>query len=168
MTVTNVFEGKTWGFIFFFLTGPKSFKSVSFFCENHLKIFVFRRTQMDFHGFVRIPLCGGHSAFDAITSEDGAKHFRDIGKYTKYSRVNNIVNVEYTSIFGTTSQEMTIGYRIVTFRGKGPMGVTFGGSWTHLSDGIHLEQTVWGIPRLMSSIVQKRVNRALEDLQKLV
>lgn len=123
---------------------------------------------MDFHGHVKIPLCGGHAAFSSLTAEDGAKHFRDIGKYTKYSRLGNVVNVEYTSLWGTTSQELQIGYRRITFQGKGPMGVTFGGSWTHLSDGIHLEQTVWGIPRLMSSIVQKRVNRALEDLQRLV
>lgn len=123
---------------------------------------------MDFHGHIKIPLGGGHSAFDSLTTEDGAKYFRDIGKYTKYTRVNNIVKVEYSSVFGTTSQEMNIGYRRITFTGNGPMGVTFGGSWTHLSDSIHLEQTIWGIPRLMSSIVQKRVNRALEDLAALV
>lgn len=131
--------------------------------SGDLKTFCFVKP-MDFHGFVRIPLGGGHAAFSALTSEDGARYFRDIGKYTKYSRLGNVVNVEYTSVFGTTSQDMIIGYRRITFTGNGPLGITFGGSWTHLSDGIHLEQTVWGIPRFMGGIVQKRVDRALQDI----
>jgi hypothetical protein len=123
---------------------------------------------MDFHGSIKIPLCGGDIAFSLLGSFEGATYFRDIRKYTSYSREGNVVKVQYKTGWGTTSQELNLGYRRITFRGKGPLGVTFGGSWTHLSDSIQLEQTVWGIPRFAHGLVQKRVNRALEDLLQVV
>jgi hypothetical protein len=123
---------------------------------------------MDFHGNIDIPTNTGYDAFAALTSEDGARHFRDIRKYTAYSKVGNRVHVQYKTLWGTTSQDMTLGHRRITFRGSGPLGVTFGGSWTHLSDSIVLEQTVWGLPRCMRGVVQKRVNRALEDLRQVI
>jgi hypothetical protein len=123
---------------------------------------------MHFHRSIKIPFLGGDVAFSVLSSEDGAKHFRDIRKYSSYSRDGNKVHVEYTSAWGTTTQEMTLGYRHITFRGNGPLGVTFGGSWTHLSDSIHLEQTVWGVPRFARCLVQKRVDRALEDVLQVV
>jgi hypothetical protein len=109
----------------------------------------------------------GHFAFQCLTSEDGARFFRDIRKYTSYSRAGNVVSVRYKTLWGTTAQDMTVGYRRVTFRGTGPMGVTFDGSWTHLDDSIELEQTVDGVPNVMRAVVQNRIQRALEDLKNI-
>lgn len=122
---------------------------------------------MEFHGRVVVPRTS--RAFEKLTTKDGARHFRDIQKYTSYSTIDNKVNVEYSTFWGTISQEMTIDTnKRITFRGQGPWGLTFAGSWTRTYEDIQLKHTVWGVPGCMRGLVKKKVDRALQDVEKIV
>ena len=119
---------------------------------------------MHFSGHV----AAGREAFECLVSKDGARHFRDIQKYTAYSQIDNKVTVKYSTFWGAVSQEMTVDTDTIAFCGKGPWGMTFAGNWTRQRDGIHLDQTVWGVPGCMRGLVKTKVDRALQDVEKIV
>lgn len=119
---------------------------------------------MHCHGSV--PIHDVKRAIEILTSEEGAGAFRDIGKYTQYSRLGNEIHVAYDSFWGTTHLTMKPRWDSVIFEGTGPLGVHFGGSWRHVDKSMILEQQVHGVPRLARGMVNARIQRALEDLQK--
>ena len=106
-------------------------------------------------------------AFYSLTSEDGAWFFQDIKKYTSYSRAGNVVTAQYPTLGGTVTQEMTSTGNTIEFKGTGPMGVTFDGTWTHTRGSIELEQRVHGLPALVRFVVEKRIRRVLHDLESI-
>jgi hypothetical protein len=107
-------------------------------------------------------------AFEALASREGAGAFRDIGEYTHYEKNGNTVYAEYPTRFGTMRVTVHPGATRTTFRGEGPLGVGCAGSWTLVGcDTVHLEQRVWGVPWIATSLVRRRVRRALEDLARV-
>lgn len=118
---------------------------------------------MHVHNSIQLARCD--KALEILTSREGARHFRDIRKYTVYERQGNSIRVEYLSFWGTTKMTLMPGKYHVVFKGTGPLGIEFGGSWSHVSDRIILEQTIHGIPDFGRSMVTKRITRALEDLK---
>ena len=112
-------------------------------------------------------LARADQAMAALTSREGASHFRDIKEYSAYEKRGHQVFVEYATMWGPTKVVLTpcLSGGRVTFRGTAPLGVTFGGSWTNLSGEVHLEQLVRGLPGFARPLVQRRVRRAMQDLK---
>lgn len=106
-------------------------------------------------------------ALDVLTSKDGAKVFRDIGKYTHYQDSGKTVQVEYPSripFAGPVRLEFQRCGSTLLFTGTGPLGIEFQGKWTIRIDGrVTLHQTISG-PVMYKGMVHRRTARALEDL----
>jgi hypothetical protein len=111
-----------------------------------------------------VPIKHPHKAFHALTSRESGKLFRDIGEYTSYETKGNQIHVSYPTLWGRTQVVLRPAAMRLTFEGRAPLGVGFGGSWTYVDGAMVLEQHVWGVPWGSGSIVRKRVARALEDL----
>lgn len=117
------------------------------------------------HIHERVRVDNGAKAFEVLTSRNGAASFRDIGVYSEYSATRNRIRVAYATLFGTTQLVLNRhGPDRLDFSGTGPCGVTFEGHWTRRGTDIVLDQTVSGIPSLASSIVTRRIRRAMDDL----
>lgn len=109
-------------------------------------------------------------AIDILTSEEGAKCFRDIGEYKSYERDGNVVRVKYGSGVPFTSPiELTLRSegRRINFKGTGPMSTRINGLWEFSAEGgVVLTQIIEGLPQWSKSLVRKRVLRSLEDLAR--
>ena len=111
-------------------------------------------------------------AFDVLTSEEGARCFRDIGKYTTFEKTDNLIHVTYPSGIPCTAPvkiTMRPEGRRIKFSGTGPMNAKIQGLWEIAPDGeVVLMQTVEGIPMRgwAKPLIRRRVRRAIEDLEK--
>lgn len=119
--------------------------------------------------FVRksVAVSNPRAAIDALISREGASFFRDIKEYSSYEKNGRFVLVKYPTTLGEVSMTLDPLEFQVHFSGKAPMGVTFEGCWKHVGTRMILEQHINGVPWFFRTFVDRRTNRALEDLEKL-
>lgn len=103
-----------------------------------------------------------------MTSRDGARHFRDIRRYTEYApRDGGWIDTAYAVLGKTVRVSVQPHTATVDFKSDGP--VTASGTWGCSPDGcVSLVQTVSSVylPGLvLRRLTARRVDRAFEDIR---